>query len=103
MPSPSPSKPSRDQIALAKITEALGFQPETAATEWLEAIADVISEDASIASAIRTAYCVRDEIGWGKPPNMSKAQYDAIRASDRETVEEIRRQGKNPYDYRKKR
>lgn len=64
---PSPSHPSRQQVAAKRLAAALGFAPETAADEWLEACADAAESSPAVASALADAYRQRDTIGWSKP------------------------------------
>jgi hypothetical protein len=56
---------TRQQLALARITQALGYSPEVAADEWLEAVADACVQP-EVAQAISDAYRKRDTIGWSR-------------------------------------
>lgn len=60
-----PKPLSRDQVAHKRLSSSLGFTPETAAVEWLEAVADACA-DPAVAKAIADAYRRRDTIGWSK-------------------------------------
>lgn len=66
MPSPSKPAPTRAQAAAKRLADALGFAPETAADEWLEAVADAAEASPSVASALAEAYRARDTIGWSR-------------------------------------
>ena len=55
---------TRGQVAVERLAAALGFQPETAADEWLEAVADAATADPAVAKALAEAYRRRDTIGW---------------------------------------
>ena len=57
---------SRDKQALARIAKALGYSPEVAAVEWLEAVADACEQSPEVAKAIDAAYRKRDIIGWSR-------------------------------------
>ena len=54
---PSPSQPISPAARLAAV---LGYQPETAANEFVHAVADIVTDNEDIAAALDAAYRARD-------------------------------------------
>ena len=57
---PSPSQPISPA---ARIAAVLGYQPETAANEFVHAVADIVTDNEDIAVALDAAYRARDVHG----------------------------------------